>query len=59
MRPLTLHGLQLALELARRGRLAEALQVGVLAIDQAGREEQPAIRRWLDTHADDFALKES
>ncbi|MFJ3949056.1 hypothetical protein ACIPXV_03155 [Streptomyces libani] len=51
MHPLTLFGLELAVELARRGRLVEAVQIGVAAIDQATRDEQPAIRRWLDDHA--------
>ncbi|MEV5480455.1 MULTISPECIES: hypothetical protein [Streptomyces] len=58
MRPLTLVALNLAVELARSGRIVEALQLGTAAIDQATRDEQPAIRRWLDVHAGDSVRRE-
>ncbi|MFI0905768.1 hypothetical protein ACH4TE_19880 [Streptomyces sioyaensis] len=58
MHALTLHGLNLALQLARQGRIVEAVQVGMLTIEQASPEELPAIRGWLDAHSGDSARRE-
>ncbi|MEU7430416.1 hypothetical protein AB0B07_06025 [Streptomyces sioyaensis] len=58
MHALTLRGLNLALELAHQGCIVEAVEVGMITIDQAGPEELPAIRSWLDAHAGDSAGRE-
>ncbi|MGW9081109.1 hypothetical protein [Streptomyces kronopolitis] len=58
MHALTLRGLNLALELAHQGHIVDAVQVGILTIDQASPEELPAIRGWLDAHADDSTHRE-
>ncbi|MFF4288305.1 hypothetical protein ACFY0R_23870 [Streptomyces sp. NPDC001633] len=57
MRPHIRLALELALALARLGRLIDALQIGSAAIDAATRDEQPAVGRWLDEHINDFARK--
>ncbi|SOE12340.1 hypothetical protein SAMN06272775_3338 [Streptomyces sp. 2323.1] len=58
MHALTLRGLNLALELAHQGLLVDAVQIGMLTIDQASPEELPAIRDWLDAHTGDSARRE-
>ncbi|MFB7637040.1 hypothetical protein ACFC0M_39675 [Streptomyces sp. NPDC056149] len=50
--------LELAAALAARGRVVEAMQIGITAIDAATRDELPAVRHWLNTHPDAFARQE-